>query len=178
MFTFNMSTPKGDKQAGVVYVEVAQLLNNKLENLSDTYTLEKCPVKDSKVTISITAELIGEGAMSDTMSMDSSVLKQSSTPSTLSIESKRDIPKVVEEVRREEKKQDKTESKKEEKKTIAEPDERDKKIEGLQKQVRELKGEKEKLLKELQKSRSRDENKQISGLKEELGKSKGIQQKL
>jgi rRNA maturation protein Nop10 len=37
----------------VVYVEVAQMLINKIEKLEDTYTLEKCPVKDSKVTISI-----------------------------------------------------------------------------------------------------------------------------
>ena len=59
MFTFTMNTSKGDKQAGVVYIEVAQLLNNKLTSISDTYPLEKCPVKDSKVTISIVAELIG-----------------------------------------------------------------------------------------------------------------------
>lgn len=38
------------------------------------------------------AELIGEGAMSDQMSIDSSVLMNASGPSTLSIESKRDIP--------------------------------------------------------------------------------------
>jgi|JI6StandDraft_1071083.scaffolds.fasta_scaffold667686_1 hypothetical protein len=93
MFTFNMSTPKGEKQAGVVYVEVAQLLNKKLDNIEDTYPLEKCPVKDSKVFISIVGELIGEGAASDTMSLDSSVLNQSAGPSTLSIESKREIPK-------------------------------------------------------------------------------------
>ena len=34
-----MSTPKGDKQAGVVYVEVAQLLNNKMEKIEGNYTL-------------------------------------------------------------------------------------------------------------------------------------------
>lgn len=93
MVTFNMSTPKGEKQAGVVYIEVAQLLNNKLNKLENTYPLEKCPVKDSKVFISIEAELIGEGTVSDTMSMDSSVLNQSAGPSTLSLESKREIPK-------------------------------------------------------------------------------------
>ena len=54
-----MSTPKGDKQAGVVYIEVAQLLNNKMDQIEGTYTLEKCPVKDSKVHISIVAELLG-----------------------------------------------------------------------------------------------------------------------
>jgi len=54
-----MQTPKGDKQAGVVYIEVASMLNNKIATLANTYTLEKCPVKDSKVNISITAELIG-----------------------------------------------------------------------------------------------------------------------
>jgi hypothetical protein len=48
--------------------------------------LEKCPVKESKVSITIVAELIGEGAISDTMSIDSSILmNQSSGPSTLSI---------------------------------------------------------------------------------------------
>lgn len=86
LFTFNMNTPKGDKQAGVVYIEVAQILNNKLTSISDSFVLEKCPVKDSKVFITIIAELIGEGAMSDTMSVDSSILmNQSSGPSTLSI---------------------------------------------------------------------------------------------
>lgn len=65
------------------------MLNNKIDNLSDTYTLEKCPVKDSKVTITIVADLIGEGAVSDTMSKDSSMIMQSAGVSTLSIESKR-----------------------------------------------------------------------------------------
>lgn len=50
-----MNTPKGDKQAGVVYVEVSQMLNNKMEKIEDNYKLEKCPVKDSKVFISIEA---------------------------------------------------------------------------------------------------------------------------
>lgn len=59
LFTFNMQTPKGEKQAGVVYVEVASMLNNKMATLSNFFTLEKCPVKDSKVNISITAELVG-----------------------------------------------------------------------------------------------------------------------
>jgi hypothetical protein len=36
--------------------------------------------------------MIGEGAVSDNMSVDSSILNQSSGPSTLSIESKRNIP--------------------------------------------------------------------------------------
>ena len=54
-----MNTPKGDKQAGVVYVEVAQILNNKLASFSDCFVLEKCPVKDSKVNITIVAELVG-----------------------------------------------------------------------------------------------------------------------
>ncbi len=93
MFTFTMNTPKGDKQAGVVYAEVAQILNNKLASISESFVLEKCPVKDSKVNITIVAELIGEGALSDTMSVDSSILmNQSSGPSTLSIESKKNIP--------------------------------------------------------------------------------------
>lgn len=71
------------------------MLNNKSASLSDTFLLEKCPVKDSKVYISITAELVGEGASSDTVSIDSSMLmNQSSGPSTLSIESKKNIPSV------------------------------------------------------------------------------------
>lgn len=63
-----------------------------MENLTDTFILEKCPVKDSKVTISIVAELVGEGAVSDNISVDSSVINMNSGPSTLSIESKRSIP--------------------------------------------------------------------------------------
>lgn len=54
-----MQTPKGEKQAGIVYLEVAQILNNKQTSLSNCFPLEKCPVKDSKVQIEITAELIG-----------------------------------------------------------------------------------------------------------------------
>jgi hypothetical protein len=50
-----MQTPKGDKQAGVVYVEVASMLNNQTSTLSNVFILEKCPVKDSKVSISIIA---------------------------------------------------------------------------------------------------------------------------
>lgn len=87
-----MQTPKGEKQAGVVYVEVASMLNNKMATLSNFFTLEKCPVKDSKVNISITAELIGETALSDTVSIDPYIMNQSAGPSTLSIESKKEIP--------------------------------------------------------------------------------------
>ena len=50
-----MSTPKGDKQAGVVYVEIAQMLNNKIDKIEESYKLEKCPVKDSSVFITIEA---------------------------------------------------------------------------------------------------------------------------
>lgn len=50
-----MQTPKGEKQAGVVYVELSQMLNNKIQTFTNVYPLEKCPVKDSKVSISITA---------------------------------------------------------------------------------------------------------------------------
>ena len=34
-----MNTPKGDKQAGVVYVEVAQMLNNKTDKIEENYKL-------------------------------------------------------------------------------------------------------------------------------------------
>ena len=34
-----MQTPKGEKQAGVVYVEVAQMLNNKQASLANLYPL-------------------------------------------------------------------------------------------------------------------------------------------
>lgn len=87
-----MQTPKGEKQAGVVYIEVASMLNNKTTTLSNFFTLEKCPVKDSRVNISITAELIGETALSDSVSVDSYIMNQSAGPSTLSIESKKIIP--------------------------------------------------------------------------------------
>jgi len=80
-----MQTPKGEKQAGVVYVEVASMLNNKLSTLSHLYPLEKCPVKDSKVSISITAELVGEAALSDSVSVNSGIFNQSMGKSTLSI---------------------------------------------------------------------------------------------
>ncbi len=32
-FSFNMSTPKGDKQAGAVHVDLAQILNESMEFL-------------------------------------------------------------------------------------------------------------------------------------------------
>jgi hypothetical protein len=92
LFTFNMQTPKGEKQAGVVYVEVASMLNNKMDTLSNFFTLEKCPVKDSKVYISITAEPVGEAALPDNFSVDPYIMNQSPGPSTLSIESKKVIP--------------------------------------------------------------------------------------
>jgi hypothetical protein len=54
-----MTTPKGEKQAGIVYVELAQILNHKLESLQQYFILEKCPIKDSKVFITIKAQYIG-----------------------------------------------------------------------------------------------------------------------
>ena len=74
------------------------MLNNKVEKLEENYKLEKCPVKDSKVFISIEAELIGEGSTSDTMSVDSTILNQSAGPSTLStmsIHSKKEIDEAA-----------------------------------------------------------------------------------
>ena len=121
-----MVTEKGEKQAGVVYVEVAQLLNKKLEKIEDTYTLDKCPVKGSNVNISIEAELIGEGAASDTMSVDSTLFSQAgpSCLSTMSIQSKSEVeqsPAVETPVKRTEK----TTS------GIVDEDKKDKKIEEL-----------------------------------------------
>jgi hypothetical protein len=42
-----MKAPKGDKQAGVIYVDLSQQINDKIVVLDKTYTLEKCPVKNS-----------------------------------------------------------------------------------------------------------------------------------
>lgn len=50
-----MKTPKGDKSAGVVYIDLAKILNNKLEYLEESFPLEKCPVKDSNVRMRITS---------------------------------------------------------------------------------------------------------------------------
>jgi hypothetical protein len=61
------------------------MLNNKVSTLAQLYTLEKCPVKDSKVSISITAELVGEAALSDSISVNSGIFNQSLAKSTLSI---------------------------------------------------------------------------------------------
>lgn len=61
------------------------MLNNKSSTLAQVYPLEKCPVKDSKVSISITAELVGEAALSDSISVNSGIFNQSITKSTLSI---------------------------------------------------------------------------------------------
>lgn len=49
-------------------------------------------MKDSKVHIEVTAELIGEAAISDSQSIDSSMFPLQGGPSTLSIESKKVIP--------------------------------------------------------------------------------------
>lgn len=54
-FSFTMKTPKGDKSAGVVYIDLAKILNNKLEYLEESFPLEKCPVKDSNVRMRITS---------------------------------------------------------------------------------------------------------------------------
>lgn len=69
MFTFTLKTPKGDKQAGVVYVEVSQIINKKLQYLQDNFVLEKCPVKDSTIHLSIVADLVGEGPILEAMSV-------------------------------------------------------------------------------------------------------------
>jgi hypothetical protein len=68
------------------------MLNNKVTNLANFFPLDKCPIKDSKVHIEVTAELVGEAALSDNMSVDSTLFNMSTGPSTLSIESKRTIP--------------------------------------------------------------------------------------
>ena len=54
-----MNTPKGEKVAGVVYVDLSKLLNNKLTEIEDTFILEKCPVKNSTVHMNITSECLG-----------------------------------------------------------------------------------------------------------------------
>jgi hypothetical protein len=54
-----MKAPKGDKQAGVVYVNLAAQVNDKIEKLANVFTLEKCPVKNSEVSMEITAECVG-----------------------------------------------------------------------------------------------------------------------
>jgi hypothetical protein len=76
-----MTTPKGEKQAGIAYVEVAKILNNQLENLSDYFVLEKCPVKDSKVHITIVAEFVREENAPDNPSVDPSAYNPSVNPS-------------------------------------------------------------------------------------------------
>ena len=60
LFSFTLHTPKGEKNAGSVTVDLASMLNNKLESCEENYKLDKCPDKDAKVFIRIRAELIGE----------------------------------------------------------------------------------------------------------------------
>ena len=82
-----MATPKGDKQAGVVYVDVADMLNSKETLIEKDYPLEKCPVKQSQVHIAIEAEMIEEGGTRDNVSVDSTVLQPNDNLSTLSLDS-------------------------------------------------------------------------------------------
>lgn len=79
-----MKAPKGDKQAGVVYVNLAAQVNDKIEKLANVFTLEKCPVKNSEVSMEITAECVGEKDP-ESMSVNSTLLPEGNTPSTLSV---------------------------------------------------------------------------------------------
>ena len=54
-----MVTPKGEKVAGAVYLDLSKMLNNKMEKIEEDFTLEKCPVKDSTVHMKITSECLG-----------------------------------------------------------------------------------------------------------------------
>ena len=57
-FNFTMKTPKGDKTAGVVHVDLATIVNDKIECLEKDFVLEKCPVKESFVHMKIYKESI------------------------------------------------------------------------------------------------------------------------
>ena len=48
-----MTTPKGEKQAGVVYIYLDRMLNKKIAEYEETFILEKCPVKNAEVFIKI-----------------------------------------------------------------------------------------------------------------------------
>ena len=58
-FTFTMKTPKGEKMAGTVYIDLAKILNNKLEEYKDVFPLEKCPVAGATAAIKITSTFKG-----------------------------------------------------------------------------------------------------------------------
>ena len=65
-----MKTPKGEKMAGTVYVDLSKMLNSKWEEHKDNFPLEKCPVSGATAEIKITSTCIGERS-GDTMSQAS-----------------------------------------------------------------------------------------------------------
>ena len=75
-FSFTLSTPKGDKSAGVVIIDLAVMLNNKIHSLEDNFRIDKCPDKDARVFIRVTAEALGENLLSQ-MSSATGVQAQS-----------------------------------------------------------------------------------------------------
>ena len=76
-FNFTMNTPKGEKSAGAVYVDLGVMLNQKLEFLEKDFPLEKCPVKESYVHMRISGEMVGEKD-TDTQSQNESFAVDSS----------------------------------------------------------------------------------------------------
>ena len=56
--------------AGTVYIDLAKILNNKLEEYKDVFPLEKCPVAGATAAIKITSTFKGQKS-GDTMSQAS-----------------------------------------------------------------------------------------------------------
>lgn len=53
-FTIVILSDKGTKQAGEVYLDVAELLNSKSKSMKYEKNLEKCPDKNAKLTLDLT----------------------------------------------------------------------------------------------------------------------------
>ena len=67
-----MKTPKGEKMAGTIYIDLSKMLNNKIQEIKESFPLEKCPVAGATVFIRMNSACIGEKS-GDTMSQASSM---------------------------------------------------------------------------------------------------------
>lgn len=99
-----MKTPKGEKMAGTVYVDLSKMLNNKWEEHKDIFPLEKCPISGATVSLKITSTFLGVKS-DDTKTVVStlgnesiiSVADKSAEMSDKKIEKKAEAPKKVNE---------------------------------------------------------------------------------
>ena len=53
LYSFTISTEKGDKSAGSVAIDLAEFFNNRIYEMEKSWVLEKCPVAGTKVEMKV-----------------------------------------------------------------------------------------------------------------------------